>query len=162
MKLSEFNKLSKEERILRGRMSTLIRMINKREDKIDKLYNPIRILKEEITDLKKELSDIKDKIKKQKFQFPNFRIEEYTNSGKDYFRAVWYVKSVKKQKYLGSVEKLLPEVKLKFKNEFEELDSSNLKFQEKYEKQMEIITEYFLPTLQLDYWKKEYEDFKNS
>ena len=105
---------------------------------------------------------LKSKIKNQEFSFPIFRIEEYTNSDRDYFRAVWYIKSVKKQKYLGSVEKLLPEVKSKFKDEFLELETSNLKFQERYEKQMELVTEYFLPTLQLDYWKKEYEDFKKS
>lgn len=161
MKISDFNKLSTEERQLRGRLSTLIRMIKFREDKIEKLYMPIKNLKEEIDSLKEEIVTLKHKIKNQEFSFPKFRIEEYTNSDRDYFRAVWYVKSIKKQKYLGSVDKLLPEVKSKFKNEFEELETSNLKFQERYEKQMELVTEYFLPTLQLDYWKKEYKDFKN-
>lgn len=160
MNLTEFNNLCKEERHLRGRLSTLIRMIKKREDKVDKLYEPIKKLKDEIGELKSEMIGLKSKIKNQEFSFPIFRIEEYTNSDRDYFRAVWYVKSVKKQKYLGSVEKLLPEVKSKFKDEFLELETSNLKFQERYEKQMELVTEYFLPTLQLDYWKKEYEDFK--
>lgn len=161
MKISDFNKLSTEERQLRGRLSTLIRMIKVREDKIEKLYIPIKNLKEEIDSLKEEIVTLKHKIKNQEFSFPKFRIEEYTNSDRDYFRAVWYVKSIKKQKYLGSVDKLLPEVKSKFKNEFKELETSNLKFQERYEKQMELVTEYFLPTLQLDYWKKEYKDFKN-
>jgi len=162
MNLTDFNKLSKEERQLRGRLSTLMRMIKKREDKVEKLYEPIKKLKDEIGELKSEMTEIKSKIKNQEFSFPSFRIEEYTNSDRDYFRAVWYVKSVKKQKYLGSVDKLLPEVKSKFKNEFLELETSNLKFQERYERQMELVTEYFLPTLQLDYWKKEYEDFKKS
>lgn len=162
MNLTDFNKLSKEERQLRGRLSTLLRMIKKREDKVEKLYEPIKKLKDEISELRSEMIGLKNKIKNQEFSFPSFRIEEYTNSDRDYFRAVWYVKSVKKQKYLGSVEKLLPEVKSKFKDEFSELETSNLKFQEKYERQMELVTEYFLPTLQLDYWKKEYEDFKKS
>ena len=162
MKISDFNKLSTEERQLRGRLSTLIKMIKVREDKIEKLYIPIKNLKEEIDSLKEEISDLKSKINNQEFSFPSFRIEEYTNSDRDYFRAVWYVKSIKKQKYLGSVDKLLPEIKSKFKKEFKELETSNLKFQERYEKQMELVTEYFLPTLQLDYWKKEYKDFKNN
>lgn len=162
MNLTDFNKLSKEERQLRGRLSTLLRMIKKREDKVEKLYEPIKKLKDEISELRSEMIGLKNKIKNQEFSFPSFRIEEYTNSDRDYFRAVWYVKSVKKQKYLGSVEKLLPEVKSKFKDEFSELETSNLKFQEKYEKQMELVTQYFLPSLQLDYWKKEYEDFKKS
>lgn len=162
MNLTDFNKLSKEERQLRGRLSTLLRMIKKREDKVEKLYEPIKKLKDEISELRSEMIGLKSKIKNQEFSFPSFRIEEYTNSDRDYFRAVWYVKSVKKQKYLGSVEKLLPEVKSKFKDEFSELETSNLKFQEKYEKQMELVTQYFLPSLQLDYWKKEYEDFKKS
>ena len=38
MNLTDFNKLSKEERQLRGRLSTLMRMIKKREDKVEKLY----------------------------------------------------------------------------------------------------------------------------
>ena len=132
MNLTDFNKLSKEERQLRGRLSTLLRMIKKREDKVEKLYEPIKKLKDEISELRSEMIGLKNKIKNQEFSFPSFRIEEYTNSDRDYFRAVWYVKSVKKQKYLGSVEKLLPEVKSKFKDEFSELETSNLKFQEKY------------------------------
>jgi len=80
MNLTDFNKLSKEERQLRGRLSTLMRMIKKREDKVEKLYEPIKKLKDEIGELKSEMTELKSKIKNQEFSFPSFRIEEYTNS----------------------------------------------------------------------------------
>ena len=44
----EFQKLSREERQIRGRLSTLKRMIKTREEKIEVLLKPIEILQNEI------------------------------------------------------------------------------------------------------------------
>ena len=147
----EFEKLSTEERRLRGRLSTLKRMIKKREDDINELMKPILKKKEEIKKYSLELDELKNSIKDLGFDFPTFRVEPFTTKGKDYYRGVWYVNGKKKQKYLGSEDKIHQMVKKKFRG----FDS--LTYNEKTEK----ILEFFLPQFQLDFWNKEYEDFKS-
>ena len=147
----EFEKLSTEERRMRGRLSTLKRMIKNREDDIDELMKPILKKKEEIKKFSEELDGLKNSIKDLGFDFPTFRVEPFTTKGRDYYRGVWYVNGKKKQKYLGSEDKIHQLVKKKFRG-FE-----SLTFDEKSEK----ILEYFLPQFQLDFWSKEYDDFKS-
>ena len=147
----EFEKLSTEERRMRGRLSTLKRMIKKREDDIDELMKPILKKKVEIKKFSEELDGLKNSIKDLGFDFPTFRVEPFTTKGRDYYRGVWYVNGKKKQKYLGSEDKIHQLVKKKFRG-FE-----SLTFDEKSEK----ILEYFLPQFQLDFWSKEYDDFKS-
>ena len=147
----EFEKLSTEERRMRGRLSTLKRMIKKREDDIDELMKPILKKKEEIKKFSEELDVLQNSIKDLGFDFPTFRVEPFTTKGRDYYRGVWYVNGKKKQKYLGSEDKIHQLVKKKFRG-FE-----SLTFDEKSEK----ILEYFLPQFQLDFWSKEYDDFKS-
>ena len=147
----EFEKLSTEERRLRGRLSTLKRMIKKREDDINELMKPILKKKEEIKKFSLELDELKDSIKDLGFDFPTFRVEPFTTKGKDYYRGVWYVNGKKKQKYLGSEDKIHQMVKKKFRG-FESLT---------YNEKSEKVLEFFLPQFQLDYWSKEYEDFKS-
>jgi len=147
----EFEKLSTEERRMRGRLSTLKRMIKKREDDINELMKPILKKKEEIKKFSEELDGLKNSIKDLGFDFPTFRVEPFTTKNKDYYRGVWYVNGKKKQKYLGSEDKIHQLVKKKFRG-FE-----SLTFDEKSEK----ILEYFLPQFQLDFWSKEYDDFKS-
>jgi seryl-tRNA synthetase len=147
----EFEKLSTEERRMRGRLSTLKRMIKKREDDINQLMKPILKKKEEIKKFSEELDGLKNSIKDLGFDFPTFRVEPFTTKGRDYYRGVWYVNGKKKQKYLGSEDKIHQLVKKKFRG-FE-----SLTFDEKSEK----ILEYFLPQFQLDFWSKEYDDFKS-
>lgn len=157
----EFEKLSTEERRLRGRLSTLKRMIKKREDDIKELMKPILKKKEEIKKFSLELDELKNSIKDLGFDFPTFRVEEFSiKKGKDkngddkyhsYYRGVWNVKGKKKQKYLGSEDKVHQLVKKKFRG-FESLS---------YDEKSEKILEYYLPQFQLDYWSKEYEDFKS-
>lgn len=147
----EFEKLSTEERRLRGRLSTLKRMIKKREDDINELMKPILKKKEEIKKYSLELDELKNSIKDLGFDFPTFRVEPFTTKGKDYYRGVWYINGKKKQKYLGSEDKIHQMVKKKFRG----FDS--LTYNEKTEK----ILEFFLPQFQLDFWNKEYEDFKS-
>ena len=147
----EFEKLSTEERRMRGRLSTLKRMIKKREDDINELMKPILKKKEEIKKYSLELDELKNSIKDLGFDFPTFRVEPFTTKGKDYYRGVWYINGKKKQKYLGSEDKIHQMVKKKFRG----FDS--LTYNEKTEK----ILEFFLPQFQLDFWNKEYEDFKS-
>lgn len=147
----EFEKLSTEERRMRGRLSTLKRMIKKREDDINELMKPILKKKEEIKKYSLELDELKNSIKDLGFDFPTFRVEPFTTKGKDYYRGVWYVNGKKKQKYLGSEDKIHKMVKKKFRG-FESLT---------YNEKSEKVLEFFLPQFQLDYWSKEYEDFKS-
>ena len=147
----EFEKLSTEERRMRGRLSTLKRMIKKREDDINELMKPILKKKEEIKKFSLELDELKNSIKDLGFDFPTFRVEPFTTKGKDYYRGVWYVNGKKKQKYLGSEDKIHQLVKKKFRG-FESLT---------YNEKSEKVLEFFLPQFQLDYWSKEYEDFKS-
>ena len=147
----EFEKLSTEERRMRGRLSTLKRMIKKREDDINELMKPILKKKEEIKKFSLELDELKNSIKDLGFDFPTFRVEPFTTKGKDYYRGVWYVNGKKKQKYLGSEDKVHQLVKKKFRG-FESLS---------YDEKSEKILEYYLPHFQLDFWSKEYEDFKS-
>ena len=147
----EFEKLSTEERRMRGRLSTLKRMIKKREDDINELMKPILKKKEEIKKFSEELDGLKNSIKDLGFDFPTFRVEPFTTKNKDYYRGVWYVNGKKKQKYLGSEDKIHQLVKKKFRG-FESLT---------YNEKTEKILEFFLPQFQLDYWSNEYEDFKS-
>ena len=147
----EFEKLSTEERRLRGRLSTLKRMIKKREDDINELMKPILKKKEEIKKYSLELDELKNSIKDLGFDFPTFRVEPFTTKGKDYYRGVWYINGKKKQKYLGSEDKIHQMVKKKFRG-FESLT---------YNEKSEKVLEFFLPQFQLDFWNKEYEDFKS-
>lgn len=147
----EFEKLSTEERRLRGRLSTLKRMIDKREGDINELMKPILKKKEEINKLSLEMDELKNSIKDLGFDFPTFRVEPFTTKGKDYYRGVWYVNGKKKQKYLGSEDKIHQMVKKKFRG-FESLT---------YDDKSEKILEFFLPQFQLDFWNKEYEEFKS-
>jgi len=146
----EFQELSREERVLRGRISTLKKMIQRREDKIDELMKPVLKKKSEVNSLKEELGELKNQIKELGVEFPTFRVEEFPTKGKYYVRGVWYVKGIKKQKYLGSTIQIRKELKIKVDDETKGLSKVEL----------DKIEEYFLPQLQLNFWEKEYEEFK--
>ena len=147
----DFQKLSKEERILRGRISTLKKMINRREVKIDELMIPVLKKKKEVNSLKEELGELKTQIKKLGVEFPTFRVEDFFLKGKTYYRGVWYVNSKKKQLYMGSEKKVHDRLE-KVVNGFRKL---------KQPQKNEKILEVYLPEFQLNYWEKEYEEFKN-
>lgn len=145
----EFENLSREERQLRGKISTLKRMMKRREEKIEELMKPVHKLQEEINTIKSELEEMKMSIKDMGFNFPTFRVESFNTKDKPYWRGVWYVNGKKKQKYLGSEEKVFSLVGSKVRG-----------FSELLSKQREDkIYEYFLPELQLEFWKKQHEDF---
>ena len=146
----DFKKLSTEERRLRGRISTLRRMIKKRESDIEELMKPILKKRKEIKKIQTELYEITEVFNTSNYNFPKFRIEGYISKDRSYYRGVWYVNGKKKQKYLGSETKIHSLIKSSTKG----FDSLN-----QVEKNKKIL-EHFLPSFQLDFWNKEYEDFK--
>ena len=99
----EFEKLSTEERRMRGRLSTLKRMIKKREDDINELMKPIQKKKEEIKKFSLELDELKNSIKDLGFDFPTFKVESFSILKGDkfhsYYRGRWQSKGKKKHKY---------------------------------------------------------------
>jgi len=157
----EFQKLSKEERQLRGRISTLRRMIKDRESKIDelkssimievnKLMKPIHKREEEIQNCNNEIEQITQNIKDDYYEFPSFRIEDYITKGNTYYRGVWYIESKKKQMYLGSEKNVLKKVTVIHSDIHEGNISRNL----------DRVLDVFLKELQMRYWKDEYESKK--
>jgi len=147
----EFDSLSTEERRMRGRLSTLKKMIQRREDKMEELMKPILKIKNEIKEMNEEMNQLKNSIKDLGFDFPTFRVEDFYLKGNPYYRGVWYVNGKKQQKYLGSENKINSLVKKTTKG-FDTLTSNQKR---------EKVLEFFLPDFQLDFWKKEYEDFKS-
>jgi hypothetical protein len=144
----EFQELSREERQIRGRMSTLNRMIKRREEQIEELMKPVLEKESEIKTIQEELNELKDKISNMGFEFPSFRIENYDSKGKSYFRGVWYVNSKKFQLYIGSekvVQKVVsekyPDVKVNI-----ELDK---------------VLDCYLKDLQMSYWNNQYNSKKS-
>lgn len=140
----KFQKLSREERQLRGRISTLKRMIKKREIEIQELMKPIQKKRNEITEIQDELDGITKKFQNSDFKFPSFRIEGYISKGKSYYRGVWYVNSKKKQLYLGSEEKVWETVGI---------TDTTLDKDEK-------ILNFYLKELQMKFWNEEYREFQ--
>ena len=140
----EFQKLSREERQLRGRMSSLLRMIKWREETIEELMKPVKIKLKEIEEIKVEFESLKGQIKNMGFDFPSFRVESYITKGKSYYRGVWYVDSKKFQHYIGSEKSVQQIVWEKY---------PNVKVDVEFDK----VLDCFLEDLQLSYWNKQYE-----
>lgn len=139
----EFLKLSDEERVLRGTLSTKIKMISNRKSKISKL-------KEEIKKLEMEKEDLKERINGLGIDFPTFDVQSYDSKGIEYMRGVWYSNGKKEQKHLGSSELIESQMKSTY-DDF--IDLSPMK---RYQR----IKEHFIPTLKLLYWEKEYLNHK--
>ena len=142
----EFQRLSREERQIRGRMSTLNRMIKRREEEITELMKPVLEKESEIKTIREELNGLKESISKIGFEFPSFRVESYLLKGKSYYRGVWYVNSKKFQHYIGS-EKLVHKVVSE--------NYPNVKIT------MDIVLDYCLKDLQMSYWNKQYKSKKS-
>ena len=138
----EFQELSREERQIRGRMSTLNRMIKRREDEITELMKPVLEKESEIKTIREELNGLKEQISNIGFEFPSFRIENYDIKGKSYFRGVWYVNSKKFQYYIGS-EKIVQKV-VSEKYPYVKLTLDN-------------VLDCYLKDLQMSYWNNQYK-----
>ena len=153
----EFQELSKEERQLRGRISTLRRMIKKRESQIEelrpsimkevnRLMKPIKKKESEIKGFKDEIDQIRGDIKQMDIKFPPFVVETYYVNGHDYYRGRWYINEKKRQLYLGTKSKVLKRVNEKY---------PNIKDPDKH---MDKVLEVFQGDLLMRYWKDEYEN----
>ena len=90
-------------------------------------------------------------IKKLGVEFPTFRVEDFFLKDKIYYRGVWYINSKKKQLYMGSEKKVHTRLE-KVVDGFGKL---------KQIMKNKKILEVYLPEFQLNYWEKEYEEFKN-
>jgi uncharacterized protein (UPF0335 family) len=141
----QFHELSKEERQLRMKLSELKEKIKRREGKLKELMNPIHRLQNEIDSFRKEMDELKNSIKDMGFDFPTFRTETFMTKDNPYWRGVWYVNGKKKQKYLGTEKKVFSLVG----STVEGFDNLSIKQKE------ELIRDYYLPELQLEYWKKQ-------
>jgi polyhydroxyalkanoate synthesis regulator phasin len=111
---------------------------------------PVLKKKSEVNSLKEELGELKTQIKELGVEFPTFRVEDFFLKGKTYYRGVWYVNSKKKQLYMGSEKKVQNRMN-EVIDGFDKLPQS-----QKNEK----ILEVYLPEFQLNFWEKEYEEFK--
>lgn len=146
----DFEKLSREERQIRGRLATLRRMIEVRKKRIVELQKPITSLRVTIEKCEVELEDLKSKMDDKDFIFPTFRVEDYRLKGRSYVRGVWYVKSKKQQFYIGNES----DVRNELKKRYSDFDSFTV--EEKRKRRFD----FYLPQLQLDFWRKEYSNEK--
>jgi hypothetical protein len=142
----EFQTLSVEERQLRGRISTLRRMIKKRELDIIELMKPIQKKKKEIEKSQNEIFEIQKSIDNMGYEFPTFRVEDFYLKGNTYYRGVWYVDSKKKQLYLGSEKKVLIQLNKTYPNIVQP------------DRNLDKVLNVYLKELQMRYWKDEYEN----
>ena len=140
----EFQELSREERQIRGRMSTLNRMIKRREDEITELMKPVLEKESEIKTIREEWNGLKEQISNIGFEFPSFRIESYISKGKSYYRGVWYVNSKKFQHYIGSEKIVQKVVSEKY---------PGILVQNEYDK----VLDCYLKDLQMSYWNNQYK-----
>jgi len=147
----DFDTLSKDERRIRGRMSTLTRMIEERRRKLTDLMKPVHSLKNEIKKCEVELDELKSDTVRSVVT-PKFRVEGFELKGHFYVRGVWYVNSKKYQLYLGSES----EVDKVMRGKYPKYDSL------KYDEKNKLRFEYFLPELKLSYWKKNYQTEKKT
>jgi seryl-tRNA synthetase len=156
----KFQKLSTEERQIRGRMSTLNRMIKSRKDKINELLKPINKLESEIDGIESELIELKNKIHNMGFDFPKFRIESFNFKTKNsYYRGVWYVNSKKNQLYIGT-ETTVHTHLCSIHPDFKLLTPENGIKQFKLlipEDRIELIFKEYESQLQLKYWENQYK-----
>lgn len=88
--LTKFDKLEKEYKQLLGRKSTLMRMIEKRNNKLQPLLKEVKILKDEIESLQDEFDSLKVKIKEisigEKWNPPIVITKVKNVKGYDYLR----------------------------------------------------------------------------
>jgi predicted nucleic acid-binding Zn-ribbon protein len=69
---NEFGTLSKEERRIRGEMSTILRMKKRREEKILKLKEEISLIEKDIQKVDTKFKKLIKEMNTKGFQFPKF------------------------------------------------------------------------------------------
>jgi hypothetical protein len=153
----EFGTLSKEERRIRGEMSTILRMKKRREEKILKLKEEISLIEKDIQKVDTKFKKLIKEMNTEGFQFPKFSLILELNQTKTIekgrFRVEYTINKKREKLDIGTFEYVMRRmivVSPKFKNEYLEHSS---------EVHDELIMEVFRHDIQMMYWEKEYQRF---
>jgi hypothetical protein len=157
---NEFGTLSKEERRIRGEMSTILRMKKRREEKILKLKEEISLIEKDIQKVDTKFKRLIKEMNTEGFQFPIFKVIFDSNNftkipikEKGRFRVEYTINKKREKLDIGTFEYVMRRmivVSPKFKNEYLEHSS---------EVHDELIMEVFRHDIQMMYWEKEYQRF---
>jgi hypothetical protein len=154
---NEFGTLSKEERRIRGEMSTILRMKKRREEKILKLKEEISLIEKDIQKVDTKFKKLIKEMNTEGFQFPKFSLILELNQTKTIekgrFRVEYTINKKREKLDIGTFEYVMRRmivVSPKFKNEYLEHSS---------EVHDELIMEVFRHDIQMMYWEKEYQRF---
>ena len=153
----EFGTLSKEERRIRGEMSTILRMKKRREEKIMKLKEEISLIEKDIQKVDTKFKKLIKEMNTEGFQFPKFSLILELNQTKTIekgrFRVEYTINKKREKLDIGTFEYVMRRmivVSSEFQNEYLEHSS------EIHDKS---IMEVFRQDIQMMYWEKEYQRF---
>jgi len=153
----EFGTLSKEERRIRGEMSTILRMKKRREEKIMKLKEEISLIEKDIQKVETKFKKLIKEMNTEGFQFPKFSLILELNQTKTIekgrFRVEYTINKKREKLDIGTFDYVMRRmivVSPKFKTEYLKNPSEN---------KHEIILMEFINDIQMMYWEKEYQRF---
>ena len=153
----EFGTLSKEERRIRGEMSTILRMKKRREEKIMKLKEEISLIEKDIQKVDTKFKKLIKEMNTEGFQFPKFSLILELNQTKTIekgrFRVEYTINKKREKLDIGTFEYVMRRMIV-----------VSSQFQKKYlehssEVHDELIMEVFRNDIQMMYWEKEYQRF---
>ena len=156
----EFGTLSKEERRIRGEMSTILRMKKRREEKIMKLKEEISLIEKDIQKVDTKFKRLIKEMNTEGFQFPIFKVIFDSNNftkipikEKGRFRVEYTINKKREKLDLGTFEYVIKRmivVSPKFKTEYLKNPSEN---------KHNTILMVFINDIQMMYWEKEYQRY---
>jgi len=153
----EFGTLSKEERRIRGEMSTILRMKKRREEKIMKLKEEISLIEKDIQKVDTKFKRLIKEMNTEGFQFPKFSLILELNQTKTIekgrFRVEYTINKKREKLDIGTFDYVMRRmivVSPKFKTEYLKNPSEN---------KHEIILREFINDIQMMYWEKEYQRY---
>jgi hypothetical protein len=153
----EFGILSKEERRIRGEMSTILRMKKRREEKIMKLKEEISLIEKDIQKVDTKFKKLIKEMNTEGFQFPKFSLILELNQTKiiekGRFRVEYTINKKREKLDIGTFEYVMRRmivVSSEFQKEYLKNSSEN---------KHEIILMAFINDIQMMYWEKEYQRY---
>jgi hypothetical protein len=153
----EFGTLSKEERRIRGEMSTILRMKKRREEKIMKLKEEISLIEKDIQKVDTKFKKLIKEMNTEGFQFPKFSLILELNQTKTIekgrFRVEYTINKKREKLDIGTFDYVMRRmivVSSEFQNEYLKHSS---------EVHDERIMEVFRNDIQMMYWEKEYQRY---
>ena len=153
----EFGTLSKEERRIRGEMSTILRMKKRREEKIMKLKEEISLIEKDIQKVETKFKKLIKEMNTEGFQFPKFSLILELNQTKTIekgrFRVEYTINKKREKLDIGTFEYVMRRMIV-----------VSSEFQKKYlehssEVHDEQIMKEFRNDIQMMYWEKEYQRY---